>query len=93
MKKLVLGLFKTIERKNRLKMINELLTLELSITDSIELFSIVKANFLYDMEQKQITIKKESQLIDSIKVKKEYNPDFDKPLSEIETNYEIVKSN
>ena len=74
-------------------MINELLTVELSITDSIELFSIVKANFLYDMEQKQITIKKESQLIDSIKVKKEHNPDFDKPLSEIETNFEIVKSN
>ena len=83
------------------KRINEFLKIipaikDEEITKTFELskkIEFVKANFIYDMEQKQITIKKESQLIDLIKVKKEYNPDFDKPLSEIETNYEIVKSN
>lgn len=81
---------KNIERKNKLQLINELLTHDISIHESVDLFSKVKANFLYEMDQKQKQIKKESSLIDSIRPVKISDPNFDKPLNQIETIYEQV---
>ena len=91
MKKIILGLFKTIEQKNKLQLINEVLTMDCTITESIDLFEKVKANFLYKMEIERQRMNQETRLIYGLnKIKKVYNPDFDKPLSEIETNFEIV---
>lgn len=93
MKKILESICKSIERKNKLQLINELLTHDISIQESVELFLKVKANFFYEMEQKQKQIKKESSLIDSIKPKRLSDPNFDKPLNQIETIYEQVTAN
>ena len=93
MKKILISFFKSIERKNKLQLINELLTHDVSIQESIELFSKVKANFIYEMEQKQKQIKKESSMIDSIRPTKISDPNFDKPLNQIETIYEQITAN
>ena len=91
MRKIIQNLFKAIEHKNKLHLINELLVTDCSITESIDLFEKVKANFLYTMYVEKERMNRETRLIFSLKyVKKDY-ADCDKPLSEIETNFEIVK--
>ena len=90
MKKILTSFFNNIERKNKLNLINELLTHDIPIQESIELFTSVKANFLYEMDKKQRQIKKESLLIDSIRPVKKTDPNFDKPLNQIEVNYEQI---
>lgn len=91
MKKLILSFIKSHEQKSKLDLISELL-ISGSVKDNIELFNKVKANFMYNMEVEQKNKENEIKLINSIKpIKKEYNPDFDKPLSEINVDYEIIK--
>ena len=90
MRKIIQNLFKAIEHKNKLHLINELLVTDCSITESIDLFEKVKAHFLYSMEIERERMDKETRLIYGLnKVKKDYSA-CDKPLSEIETNFEIV---
>ena len=91
MKKLILSFIKSHEQKSKLDLISELL-ISGSVKDNIELFNKVKVNFMYNMEVEQKNKENEIKLINSIKEKrKEYNSDFDKPLSEINVEYEIIK--
>ena len=91
MKKLILSFIKSHEQKSKLDLISELLVSG-SVKENIELFNKVKANFMYNMEVEQKNKENEIKLINSIKEKrKEYNSDFDKPLSEINVEYEIIK--
>ena len=91
MKKLILSFIKSHEQKSKLDLISELL-ISGSVKDNIELFNKVKANFMYNMEVEQKNKENEIKLINSIKsIKREYNPDFDEPLSNINVDYEIVK--
>lgn len=90
MKKIILNLIKTHEQKTKLDLISELLVSG-SVEENIELFKKVKARFHYEMDLELNKKEIEISLIKRIKMVKVYNHDFDKPLSEIETNYEIVK--
>ena len=93
MKKIITSLFKSIERKNKLQLIKELLTHDIPISESIELFLKVKSDFYYEMEQKQKQIKKESDLIKALTYPHSStvkDPNFNKPLNQIETNYEQI---
>lgn len=67
MKRLFKNLFRSIEQKNKRQLINELLTLDSTIEESILLFENVKADFLFKLSQKQDQLKKESELIESLK--------------------------
>ena len=91
MKKLILSFIKSHEQKSKLDLISELL-ISGSVQDNIELFNKVKTNFMYNMEVEQKNKENEIKLINSIKpIKREYNPDFDEPLSNINVDYEIIK--
>lgn len=90
MKKLILSFIKSHEQKNKLDLISELL-ISGTVEENIDLFNKVKANFMYNMEKEQKNKEKEIKLIDSIKtIRKEYDPIFDKKLSELEVEFEIV---
>lgn len=91
--KLLFKIFKNIEQKNKAQLILELLTVESTIEESVTLYNKVKADFLYKMKLEKERLRKESMLIDSIEKTKSYNPDFDKKLSEIETDYQLVNPN
>jgi len=91
MKKLLLNFIKTHEQKSKLDLISELLVSG-SVEDNIELFSKVEANFHLEMDLERQKKEKEINLINRIRPIKETDPNFDKPLSEIETVYSIVKS-
>lgn len=93
MKKLLLNIFRNIEQKNKAQLILELLTVESTIEESVTLYNKVKADFLYKMKLEKERLRKESMLIDGIEKTKSYNPDFDKKLNEIETEYQIVNPN
>lgn len=88
MKKILLSLFRNIEQKNKQQLINELLTMDSTIEESISLFEKVKADFLYKISLKQEQILKEAALIERIKPALN---DYEKPLSEIEITYTHVK--
>jgi hypothetical protein len=93
MKKIIRNLFRTIEQKSKLDLITELLIHGNSTLEAIVLFDKVKANFLYEMAKREKQAAYECRLINSLdrKEKKDYDPNFDKPLSELNVNYEIVK--
>lgn len=93
MSNLITSFFKKIERKNKIDLVTELLINDLSIEESIEIFLKVKSNFHYEMQRKQDKIKRESSLIDSIRPVKKTDPNFDKPLNQIEVNYEQITNN
>ena len=91
MKKLLLSFIKSHEQKNKLDLISELL-ISGTVEENIELFNKVKAGFMYNMEKEQKNKEKEIKLINSIKpIKREYDPIFDKKLSELEVEFEIIK--
>lgn len=91
MKKLILSFIKSHEQKNKLDLISELL-ISGTVEENIELFNKAKAIFMYNMDKEEMNKQKEIKLINSIKEKKrEYNPIFDRPLSELEVEFEIVK--
>lgn len=93
MSNLITSFFKKIEKKNKIDLVTELLINDLSIEESIEIFLKVKSNFHYEMQRKQDQIKRESSLIDSIRPIKKTDPNFDKPLNQIEVNYEQITGN
>ena len=91
MKKLILSFIKSHEQKNKLDLISELL-ISGTVEENIELFNKAKAIFMYNMDKEEMNKQKEIKLINSIKEKKrEYNPIFDKKLSELNVEFEIVK--
>ena len=91
MKKLILSFIKSHEQKNKLDLISELL-ISGTVEENIELFNKAKAIFMYNMDKEEMNKQKEIKLINSIKEKKrEYNPIFDKKLSKLEVEFEIVK--
>ena len=91
MKKLILSFIKNHEQKNKLDLISELL-ISGTVEENIELFNKAKAIFMYNMDKEEMNKQKEIKLINSIKEKKrEYNPIFDKKLSELNVEFEIVK--
>ena len=91
MKKLILSFIKSHEQKNKLDLISELL-ISGTVEENIELFNKAKAIFMYNMDKEEMNKQKEIKLINSIKEKKrEYNPIFDKKLSDLNVEFEIVK--
>jgi hypothetical protein len=86
MKKLITNLFRTIEQKSKLDLITELLIHGNSTPEAIALFDKVKANFIYEMKQREKQAVYECRLINSID-SKETNP------NEIEVNYQLVTPN
>lgn len=91
MKKLILSFIKSHEQKNKLDLISELL-ISGTVEENIELFNKAKAIFMYNMDKEEMNKQKEIKLINSIKEKKrEYNPAFYRPLSDLNVDFEIVK--
>ena len=58
MKNIITKLFKTVEQKNKVQLITELLTLDCSIEESVKMYESVKANYYHtlDLKQRQMTI-------------------------------------
>jgi len=90
MKNLIKNFVKTHEQKSKLDLISELLVSG-SVQDNIDLYNKVKANFHLAMDLERQRKEKEIGLINRIRPVFESDPNFYKPLSEIETNFEIVK--
>lgn len=90
MKKLLLNLIKNHEQKSKLDLINELLVSG-TVEENIELFNKVKAQFHLELDLYKIQEEKRINLINRIRPVFEADPNFDKPLSEIETDYELVE--
>jgi len=90
--KIIKTLFKTIEQKSKLDLITELLIVGNSTEEAFKLFEKAKANFVHEMNQRKSQMEKDISLIKSITPARDYSH-CDKPLSDIETNFEIVNPN
>jgi len=66
-KKIISNSLKRIEQKNKLDLITELLVMNNSTGNCLELFEKVKANFLYEMEKRKTDNEKEILLINNFK--------------------------
>jgi len=89
--KLIQKWLKIQEQKSKLQLISELLVSG-TVEENVKLFNDVKANFRYKMEVHKLELENDIKIINKIRVaKKEYDPNFDKQICEIEINYEIVK--
>jgi len=91
--KIIKTLFKTIEQKSKLDLITELLIVGNSTEEAFRLFEKAKANFAHEMNQRKSQMEKDISLIRSITPVREHDQNFDKPLSDIETDFEIVNPN
>jgi hypothetical protein len=89
MKKLLLNFIKTHEQKSKLDLISELL-ISGTVEENIDLFNKAESRFHYEMDLERNRKEKEIQLINRIRPIKKYDAAFDKPLSEIETEFEII---
>lgn len=67
MKRIFLNLFRSIEQKNKQQLINELLTLDSTIEESVQLFEKVKADFLFKLSEKENQLEKEAAIIKQVK--------------------------
>ena len=76
--------------KSKLDLITELLIVGNSTQESFSLFEKAKANFAFEMDKRKSQMEKDISLIRSIAPARDYSH-CDKPLSEIETNFEIIK--
>lgn len=87
-KKIVGSLFRSIEQKSKLDLITELLTSENTTEEALALFHKATANFMYEMKLRKEQNEKENHLINGMNSpKKEYNPDYDKKLIDLETDF------
>lgn len=91
MKNLLSQFIKTREQKNKLDLISELL-ISGTVEENISLFKKAEARFHYEMDLERNKKQVEINLINRIKPIKEINPDFEKKISEIETNFEIISN-
>ena len=83
--KLLQKLFKRIEQKSKIDLITELLIIETSTPDAMELFENVKSNFLFEMAKREKQSAYDCRLINSF-ARKQSDPNFDKPINEIFVN-------
>ena len=90
MKNLIKNFVKTHEQKSKLELISELL-ISGTVAENIDLFNKVKANFHLAMDLERQRKEKEISLINRIRPVFESDPNFDKPLSSINVEFEIVK--
>jgi hypothetical protein len=90
MKKLILSFIKRHEQKNKLDLISELL-ISGTVAENVELFNKAVSRFHYEMDLEKNRKEAEIKLINRTRPLKTHNTDFDKPISDIETNFEIVK--
>jgi len=90
MKNLIKNFVKTHEQKSKLDLISELLVSG-SVQENIDLFNKVKANFHLAMDLERQRKEKEIGLINRIRPVFERDPNFDKPLSSINVDYELVE--
>ena len=89
-KKIIKGIFNTIEQKSKLDLITELLTVNNSTEQALELFKKVNANFVYEMELRRKQNEKENNLRFRLnRIKPSYDDSFDKKLEDLEINYEL----
>lgn len=91
MKNLIKQFIKTHEQKSKLDLISELL-ISGTVEENIQLFNLVKARFHYEMDLERNRKEAEINLINRIRPVREVDPNFNKPLSEIETDYSIIKN-
>ncbi len=93
--KLLKQLFKSIEQKSKLDLITELLIVGNSTEEALQLFEKSKANLLFEMKNRQEQYGKECRLINQFnsKERKPYDANYDKPLSDLEVEFEIVTPN
>jgi len=93
--KLLKQLFKSIEQKSKLDLITELLIVGNSTEEALQLFEKAKANLLLELKNRQEQYSKECHLINQFnsKERKPYDANFDKPLSDLEVEFEIVTPN
>lgn len=84
--KIIKNLFRTIEQKSKLDLISELLVHGNSTIEALQLFDKVKANFNFEMKQREKQAAYECRMINraNLNPEKVYNPDFDKLISEME---------
>ena len=66
-KKIISNSLNRIVQKNKLDLITELLTLNTSTENCLELYDKVKSNFLYEMERRKLENEKEIKLINNFK--------------------------
>jgi len=90
MKNLIKNFVKTHEQKSKLDLISELLVSG-TVSENIDLFNKVKANFHLAMDLERQRKEKEIGLINRIRPVFESDPNFDKPLSSINVEFEIVE--
>lgn len=83
--KLLKKLFRTIEQKSKLDLITELLIMQNSTPEALDLFEKVKANFLFEMAKREKQSAYDCRLINSF-TRKQSDPNFDKPINEIFVN-------
>ena len=93
--KLLKQLFKSIEQKSKLDLITELLIVGNSTEEALQLFEKAKANFLHEMKKREEQNAYECKLINTFdrKERKPYDANFDKPLSDLNVEFEIVTPN
>ena len=63
MKKIIKNLFKSIEQKSKLDLITELLVVENTTEECMELFNKVKANFIFEMNKREKQAASDCRLI------------------------------
>ena len=63
MKKTIISWFKSVEKKNKVQLITELLTLECSIAESVDMYNLVKANYKQALSEKQKQMALDFELI------------------------------
>jgi hypothetical protein len=66
-KKIISNSLKRIEQKNKLDLITELLTVNTSTENCLDLFDKVKANFLFEMDKRKAENENEIKLINNFK--------------------------
>lgn len=81
MKKIIRNFFRNIEQKNKLDLITELLILENSTPEALQLFEKVKANFTFEMRKREKQAAYDCHLINKLS-----DPNFDRPINEIKVN-------
>jgi hypothetical protein len=87
-KKIVGSLFRSIEQKSKLDLITELLTSENTTEEALSLFHKTTANFKHEMQLRKEQNEKENRMINGMNIqRKEYNPDYDKKLIDLETDF------
>lgn len=66
MKKLLLNMFKSIEHKNKVQLITELLTLDCTIEESVDMYNLITTNYHKALIEKKNQMNNDIELINKI---------------------------